>query len=547
MPQVPVLNGPQIERTALRPVVQGSIDVSSGLQSLAQGLGQVGQELDAKARRDAEAEANTLDATITGEWNQWNAEARRRFQGAKANDYSAEAEKWWEEAGKRTTNASPLAQRRLQDVMQRRRVDALGGVANYVNAEMDRHADQAAEAAAASAAEMGIDSGNVAGARQDIIKITAQQGARKGWEPDQIQAELQRRLGAMHLQQFTRLVEVDAEKARAYFEQNKGEIPLAAQGRVEQVLKAEGDNQFATKFAAEQAGKPLAEQIKLAGDIKDPERRSKALQQVKLNHALVKEAQAEREAAASDTAWQMFSQGKKIPELTLSQMNGRERAQLQEAMRARADRLAAGAKAPKTDMATYIDLREKLAAGEPVNLRAFTEKVSPADMEKLLDIQTAAKKPGERDALYTTQQRTEQAMLGLGIDVKKQPEEAKAFMDVIDQRIRAASNAKGKKLNPDEEQQIIDSVVLDKVYVEEWGRDPEKPVVMLKPEQLQDAYVKVDGKNVKVSTVPADDRRQIIQALRATGQPTTEQAIVALYLRAKQMPPPTATKPGKAE
>lgn len=537
MPQVPVLQGPQIERGQLRPVMQGNIDVSSGTEALARGLGQAGEVLDAKIRRDAEAEANTLDAQITGEWNQWNAEARRKYQGANVGEYEAEAAKWWEEAGKRTSSASGLAQRRLADVMQRRRVDALGGVANYANAEKDRHADQAAEAASIAAAEMGVDSGNVAGARQDILKITAQQAARKGWTPEQLQVEQQRRVGSMHLAYFTKLVEVDAERARTYYETNKDEIPLAAQGNVEKVLKGEGDNQFATKFAAENAAKPLGEQIAAAGQIKDPERREKALQQVRLNHALVKEAQAEREAAASDAAWQLASQGRRVPELTLAQMNGRERAQLKDWLREKAKQAAEGMPV-KTDWATYIDLRERLAAGENINLTPYTTKVAGPQLEQLLDIKTKAKRPGEQDAMLTDEARIAQATLGLGIDKKKHPEEYASFVGEVDRRVRAESAARGgKNLTADEKQKVIDGIVLDKVYVDEWGRDPQKPVAMLKPEELKDAYVNVQGKNIKVSTVPANDRQQIIRALRATGRQPTEQAIVELYLRGQQQAP----------
>jgi hypothetical protein len=36
--------------------MQGNIDVSSGTQALARGLGQVAEVVDAKVRRDAEAE-----------------------------------------------------------------------------------------------------------------------------------------------------------------------------------------------------------------------------------------------------------------------------------------------------------------------------------------------------------------------------------------------------------------------------------------------------------------------------------------------------------
>jgi hypothetical protein len=70
-------------------------------------------------------------------------------------------------------------------------------------------------------------------------------------------------------------------------------------------------------------------------------------------------------------------------------MNGRERAQLQESMRTRSERLAAGTPV-KTNMTTYIDVREKLARGEKVDLRASTEKIGKGEMEPLT---TSAQNP----------------------------------------------------------------------------------------------------------------------------------------------------------
>ena len=95
--------------------------------------------------------------------------------------------------------------------------------------------------------------------------------------------------------------------------------------------------------------------------------------------------------------------------------------------------------------------------------------------------------------------------------------------------------AKGDRpLTPDEKQKIIDSVVMDKVYVDEWGTDPQKPVSMLTPEEMEGAYVKIDGKKVQLRSVPESDRRKIIAALKATGQAVTEQNIVALYLQGRK-------------
>jgi hypothetical protein len=54
---------------------------------------------------------------------------------------------------------------------------------------------------------------------------------------------------------------------------------------------------------------------------------------------------------------------------------------------------------------------------------------------------------------------------------------------------------------------------------------------------MSKAYVRVNGKNVRVSAVPALDRRQIVQALQATGQAATEQAIVEMYLAGQKKGP----------
>jgi hypothetical protein len=80
-------------------------------------------------------------------------------------------------------------------------------------------------------------------------------------------------------------------------------------------------------------------------------------------------------------------------------------------------------------------------------------------------------------------------------------------------------------------------VVLDKVYVDEWGTDPQKPLALLTPDELKKAYVRVDGRNVPVSAVPMTDRRQIVKALQATGQAATEQAIVEMYLAGQKKGP----------
>lgn len=538
MPQVPVYGDRQVRTEALRPVEQRQIDVSSGARALAQGLGQVAEAADRIDLRDAQAKASAVESKITDEWMKWDAskEGRAKYRGQNADGYAPAAEAWWENARKTygqdlDPRAGALASRSLQA----KKTAALGNVAAFSMAEKERHADETYSADVATTIQFGVTSGDVASTAAQIRDKAAVLGARKGWTTEQVQAEAGKNLSSMHLAQISKLAETDATKAQTYYDANKAEVAFQNQARVEQVLKGEVDNQFATQTAASMAGKPLSEQLAEAAKITDPQRREKTLTQVRNNYALVKQAEQEQEAKFSDQAWQLFSKGQKIPEAILSGMNGRERAQLQDSQRTRAERAAAGTPV-KTDMLTYIDTREKLARGEKVDLRALTEKIGKTEMETLLDIQTTASKGGvKQDSMLTDEARINSAIVGLGIDKKKNPEAAVSLTNEIDRRVRAHSAAKGgKDLTADEKQGIVDRVVMDKVYVDEWGTDPQKPLALLTPDEVAKAYVSVNGKNVPVSSVPQTDRRQIIKALYATGQNPTEQAIVEMFLAGKQ-------------
>lgn len=537
MPQVPVYES-RVREQALEGGFQRAPDVGAPTRALGQALTQVAEVADRIDLRDAQAKAFDAEAKITSEWLKWDGQARQQYRGQNVDQYAPAAEEWWAKAAETYgKELDPRAKALASRSLAAKRLQAINSVGTFANAEKERHADETYAADVATTIQFGVTSGDVASTAQQIRDKAAILGARKGWTTEQVQAEAGKNLSAMHLAQITKLAETNAEAAQAYYNANKAEVAFQNQARVEQVLKGEADNQFAMQKAAEWATKPLAEQLAEAAKITDPQRREKTLNQIKNNQALVRQAEQERENAAADQAWQLFSQGKKIPEAILAQMAGRERAQLQESQRVRAERAAAGTPV-KTDMATYIDVREKLARGEKVDLRAYTEKIGPTQMEQLLDIQGAVGKGGvKQDSMLTDEARINAAIVGLGIDKKKDPESAVMLTNEIDRRVRAASAAKGgKDLTADEKQAIVDRVVMDKVYIDSWGTDPQKPLALVTPEELQKAYVRVNGKNVPVSSVPTMDRRQIIQALQATGQPVTEQAIVEMYLAAKKGP-----------
>lgn len=535
MPTVPIYREPLASK-ALEGGFQQTVDVSQGSRALAQGLGSLGEATDRIVRRDAEAASSKADTEIAAGWLKWDAENRRKFQGENAGGYTEASEKWWREAAQTYgSTLDPMAKGMVGQSLARRKAASMGQVAQFVETEKEKHADEMHDANVGTTIQFGVSSGDVVGAAERVRELAAAKGVRKGWKAEQVQAEVGKNLSTLHLAQISKLVETSPEAADAYYAKNKDEVAFALQPKIEQMLKAEGDNAFAKQTAASVAALPLSEQLAEASKITDPQRREKTLQEIKSNHTLVKEAQAEKEREFGDKAWQLVGQGKRVPESILMAMDGRERVQLQEHLRAKAER---GTAAPKTDPADHARLIDMML-NDPEAFkkeRIAAARLSPSDLEQFAAKQQALRGTGgKQDSMLTDEARLSGALVGAGIDAKKKPELAYQVRSEVDRRVRAESNAKGgKELTADEKQKVIDTVLLDKVYVDEWGSDPQKPLATLAPEELSKAYVRVNGQDVKVSTVPMADRQQIIMALRKNGLPTTEQAIVEVYLRNKK-------------
>lgn len=299
MPQVPVYGDNQVRTQPLQPVMQQAIDVSSGARALAQGMNAVGDAADRIDYRDAQASASAAEAKITAEWLKWDGENRNKYRGANADGYVPAAEEWWKKAAETAGGElNPRAKAMASQSLRTKQSAALNNAIVFSNAEKERHADETYAADVATTIQFGVTSGDVASTAVQIREKAAIVGARKGWTTEQVQAEAGKNLSSMHLAQISKLAEQDPTKAQAYYDANKAEVNFQNQARVEQVLKAEMDNQFATQTAAAMAGKPLSEQLAEAAKITDPQRREKTLTQVRNNYAMVTQAKKSRKACS---------------------------------------------------------------------------------------------------------------------------------------------------------------------------------------------------------------------------------------------------------
>lgn len=546
MPQIPLYEGPQVRTQALQPVLQRAPDVSSGPQTIARGLGAVAETFDRRIDRDTTDEAFRLEAQYRNDWAQERARLRNQYKGDQADQYLTAASDWWKKAPSLYSDqASPMAKQKANRALVSMALQAQDEALGYVEGEKKRAREinyRTLQNQRITEAGQIITPANAravsATTAAEIRRSAIEYAAGEGLSSDVGEAMARDQMARFHADVALSLASKPggAAAAQAYLTEFGKDIPLEVRTRVDGVVKGEADNQFATQFAASVATKPLAEQLADAAKIEDSDRREKALTQVRNNQALIKAAQQEREQAASDQAWQLVARGQSVPEVTLAQMNGTERVRLQDYVVEKAKKALEGTPV-KTDWPTYINLRERIAAGEKINLTQYSLKLAGGEIEKLLDLQTQVAKPGKQDSMLTDSQRIDQALVGLGIDKtsKNGAPQAGQFAAEVDRRVRAASAEKGgKELTADEKQAIVDRVAMDKVYVDEFGTDPQKPLALLTPDELANAYVVVNGKNVKLSSVPVRDRQQIVAALRATGQAPTEQAIVEMYLKGQQ-------------
>jgi len=561
MPQVPVYGDRQVRTEALRPVFQNTPDVSSGGRALAQGLGQVAEAADRVVMRDAQDEAFKVEQQVRKDWANQRGALRDQYKGDNADQYKAKADEWWSKA-RETYGAqiNPMARSLAGKSLEQYRVAAEADTVGYVQSEKTKAREinfRTLQDTIIIEAGQTITPENArvlsAATAKTIEKNAIDYAAGEGYSSDVGKKMAREQLDKFHSEAAASLADKDAIAARAYLNEFGKDIPLGLRTGIDAAVTKNYNDQEGKRLAQSLAGlQTLAEKEEALAKIDNAELREAATTHVYRDQTRLIAVKTEATKALHGNAKLSYEKTGRVPPSIMAALEAADPGVAADLMRGikadqKARRIEAQGDTVKTDFAAWQQAYSQIAAGKPVDLLLYREKVSMADLKSLEQMKGKGS-GGTQDSMLTDQDRMLKSKPAT-LDPKTNPEGYGRYVYEIDRRVRQASTDAGNKpLTATEKQKIIDDVAKDTVFVSEFGRDPQKPLVLLQPDELKNAYVTVNGQEVKLSTIPMNDRQQIIDSLRRKGESISEQAIAEVYLRRKPQsaPRPVTPAPGAA-
>ena len=387
--------------------------------------------------------------------------------------------------------------------------------------------------------------------RDRIRAAAAEKGRLSGTSPVQVEANTVMALSDLNASVVQNAV--DARKldyAHEYFKQHEKEFTPDARLHATKLLDAgafEERTQGFTEAVMTEAGGDTTQALVLARQRYSGKEEDAVVTRIKALDAerVVMRERGQKDAA--DTAWQMYASGKRPPISLLQSMDGRDRTTLEEKMKADAE-----GRAIKTNVAKWLEFTdmplERMArlSGTQI-LTNYRMVFSDADLRNAQQMVSAAraalnKQPGEAEGLQliTTTDLVKRSAREIGILPSKGSPTATQegqFLDFTDQvqlRVNDWEVANKKKATPEVVRGILNDMKLDKVKVDVWGSDPEKPISALSADDLSKAYVVVNFNNqaqeVRLAAIPPSYRTNAIARRRAAGLPVSESAIAQMWV-----------------
>ncbi|QII84172.1 hypothetical protein G3T20_05320 [Bordetella hinzii] len=583
MPTVPTYDAPQVAATGL-PGASVRSNASPSLFNAGAAGSEAALQINQNAARGAMSLGNTMldigikmqqqqdldvlfqqETALKDGWVDFQSKAKQR-NGADAAGLTADADAWFQQqAQDLSKNFTTLNQQRaFARTFAQMREQALSSMSSYETQEREKSVLQSAEASMNSsinlAASAALDAKTnpapvAAQSRDDILKRLDVVGKMQGWTPEILADKKAQSLDKLHMSVIAAMIDQRPAMAKSYMQANKDEISGVSQAKVRDWLdtiakRNEGEAILATaqSFADDAVNKGMSEY----DAINAARAKFSGKQEEQVVNAL-KVRYNERQSSAADAAWNAFQNGggrlDAVPVSIFNDLSAKDKAALQEA--------AANGMFPKqSDRGVLADLYSLEARGDltPDVVRRASAHLNQGDYQKFMDSANSPDK--QRTASIDADDFNTLAVKSQRFDPFSTKPEDKAkigeLRSAIESRIDEEQTAKKRVLSRDEKKAVMQSVLDNKVFVDEWGRDPEKLQYQLSAADRQNAYVVVNTpitvrptrfsspiqttkkQTIYLRDISKEERSAIINKLSKLNMPITEQSIAEAWASAKQ-------------
>lgn len=594
MPAVPTYNTPQATEAAL-PAARvdsvaspGILDagadqqaaLGAGIQHAGSGLMGIAYHMAQRENADAVFQAETSDKAA---FINYQSDVQQNRQGQYAKGVTTDTANWWKDRiAQNVEGLSNDAQKQLYSQRATSlQLQTLSSMSSFEGQQTEIAHDQSWKADKANTINLAAANptdDSVASSTAQIKQFNSYQAARKGWNPDVLQAENTADITDLHKQVIQQLVSTNPDVAKAYYDAHKSEIAGSQQAEI---------GQFAERATAASTGAAVAQQVwSAAGPQNDTD--ASNIDQMK---ATIRD-QLKDNTYARDAALQQISQmdsdrdkgiharvSNETSQVNTMLMHGQSLAAVQQTpvwqtldgntqrsitdheeqlAATRANRAASDASRAYSNAArnqiqlntagldTTMRLSDptvltSMSRDDVVNLRTQLGNENTQSLLNKWDTLTKNSSALSEAKIDNDQFNVFATQAGLNPSTKAPDAMKQQVIDVrnsIEQILGQEQLAKKRMLTRDERNTIMQQQLDNKVMQHNWfSSDVPTPAIALPKDDQGSAYVNVNGQKITLSNIPNADRSAIIAARQRAGLPVTEQSIAEMYVRKNNMKP----------
>lgn len=443
---------------------------------------------------------------------------------------------------------SPDVKAQFRARVQSRQTDTERQLYKHVAGEAEQFDAQQSAAAVLQNRERAISSYNdpviVGAALEEQRRVITERAARAGEPPELTQQKILDAQSQTHERIIGQMVDHGRyTEARTHFAANAENLTADARDRAGDLVRV-GTVKAESQAAADRilAGHSSeAAALKAARQIEDPDVRDATEQRVRQGFGDRLRVKREAQADAVDRASQIIEQTgdiNAIPATTLQLLDSSQISALEQRSRQKKEGIEPAQDWAKWYAFSQMPPEQQESANLMTTLRPY---VDDAHFNQAVALQQAIKegRRGGKDAAslvtstLTFKDRLGNTVQQAGLFKKvsgltgSQAGRYAQFESEASRRVEQMETSLGRKATGTEMQEVIDEMVMRRVFVNEWGGDPEKLIIELTDDEAAAAYVPIDR-------VPEAERMSLSNYTQSIGRPVTKDKIQRAYAAALQ-------------